>query len=110
PGLLLAHDVLRHRPHFGLDTASAHGAHNRPVIANEDLRALVAWDRTLHLDDGGERRPASFLSEPSNLFVDIHPVKRLNAPAGGVNGGAVLRPATVPFAVDEPDRSAYASI
>src|SRR5439155_25895913 len=76
PGFLLAHHVLGHGPDLGLDAAAAYRAQDRAVVADENLRALIARDRALHLNDGGQRRPAPLFSEPGNLGVDIHSVQR----------------------------------
>src|SRR2546426_6364027 len=83
--LFRSHHVLGHGPDLSLDTAAAHRAQDRAVVADENLRALVARNRALHLNDGGQRRPAPLFSEPGDLGVDVHSVIRLIGPAGGVH-------------------------
>src|SRR5208337_3601243 len=70
--LFLSHHLLRHGPHFRFYAPSAHCAYHGPIVADQNLRALVTWNRALHLDNGGQRRFAPFLPELRNFGEDIH--------------------------------------
>ena len=59
---LFAHHLLRRGPDIGFDATTANGTHNGAVVANQYLRAFVARNRPLYLNDGGQSALAPLFS------------------------------------------------
>ncbi len=73
PRFLGLDDFARRIPYLGLHAATAHGADHRPILAHQQLRALVARNRPPHLHDRGQRRLLPKPPQPHDLVVNVHP-------------------------------------
>src|SRR5262245_24187785 len=92
---LLGFDRLPGRvPNLRLDAASADRSGHRAVLANQEFRALVARDRSVHLNDGRDRTLAASPPQPHDFVVNVHPLKII---ACGVRNSSLLKPSPGTF-------------
>ena len=71
-GLFRFDDLPGGIPDFGFHAAAADGARHGPVLAHQQLGALVTGDGAAHLDDGGKRALLPEVAQTHQFLVNVH--------------------------------------